>query len=245
MALEAEEMAAEARRLYGRSYQGILSTISVELGGSPFGSVVTFARDRAGRPLFLISRIAEHTRNVQADSRVSLTMTEDSDDAQAAGRLTVVGRAIPVPEVDQQDSAQRYYRRVPHAEAYHRAHHFELYRLEPGRIRYIAGFGEICWLEPHGLCLANPFTPSVENGMLAHMNRDHVAAMRDYCRMFAVEPGTQDPRLAAIDREGFDLMIGKHLLRIDFEAPVSSPDEVRRAMVALAMNARESGLQPA
>lgn len=245
MATDTQGLARKARRLYARTHQGILSTLSVELAGAPFGSVVSFARDREGRALFLLSRIAEHTHNVQADSRVSLTVVEDSDDAQAAGRLTLTGRALRVPDAELADAAPRYYRRFPHAEDYQRVHDFDLYRLEPLRLRFIAGFGEICWLEPGAVCQPNPFPAEVELGMLAHMNRDHVAAMRNYCRMFAVDPGARETRLAAVDREGFDLMVGKQLLRIDFEAPAGSADDVRRAMVALALQARETGLQPA
>jgi heme iron utilization protein len=238
------EMASRARRLFARAQHGMLSTLSAEMAGYPFGSVVIYARDRAGRAMFLISKIAEHTRNVARDNRASLTVAEEDDgaDAQACGRLTVVGHAVRVPDGEQDDAARRLYRRFPHAEAYHRTHDFDLYRLEPVRARYIGGFGDICWLEPRALCEPNPFPAPIEEGMLAHMNCSHVDAMRGFCRLFAVEPGEQPPRLAAIDHEGFDLMVGKHLLRIEFDEAVCSPDEVRRAMVALALQARESGL---
>ena len=85
-----------AHALYAASHQGILSTLSLELAGYPFGSVVSFAPDRAGLPVLLISSIAEHTRNLQADPRCSLIVTEPGDDGQALGRLTLVGDAEPV-----------------------------------------------------------------------------------------------------------------------------------------------------
>jgi putative heme iron utilization protein len=172
-------------------------------------------------------------------------LIENGEDAQAQGRLTLAGHALPVPPADQEDAAQRYFRRFPHAQEYRQAHDFDLYRIEPVRVRYIGGFGQIHWLEPREVCLPNPFSAAVEGGMAAHMNEDHADALRNYCRMFGVEADRETPRLAAVDREGFDLMVGKRLLRIEFDAPVQSPDEVRKAMVALALRAREVGLQPA
>ena len=80
----------EARRLFLQQSFGVLSTISLDVPGYPFGSVTPYCADRQCRPVIYISRIAQHTRNVLADPRVSLTILEhgDSDDVQARGRLT-------------------------------------------------------------------------------------------------------------------------------------------------------------
>lgn len=241
-----DAIAMRARRLFTSAQTGLLSTLSVELPGFPSSAVVVYARDRTGRPLFLASPVAEHARHVRQDNRVSLSIGEDDEsDPLTASRLIFVGHAVLVPAAEREDSARRLSRRFPQADAWHRAHNFDLYRLEPIRARYVSGFGEVGWLDPAALCEPNPFPAAVEEGMLAHMNCSHVAAMRRYCRLFAIEPGEHDPRLVAIDHEGFDLMIGKHLLRIEFERPVCSTEDVRREMVALAMHARETGLQAA
>ena len=48
----------------------------------------------AGRPLLLISRLAQHTHNLQADGRCSLLVGErHAEDVQAAGRLTLLADA--------------------------------------------------------------------------------------------------------------------------------------------------------
>jgi len=238
MTLADQTVARSARDLYTGSHQGILSTLSQELPGYPFGSVITFVPDRHGRPVILISDIAEHTRNIDADARVSLTLTEGGDDVQSTGRVTIVGNARPVADGETDDVAARFYRRFPHAKDYHKAHDFSFYRLDPLRVRYIGGFGRIHWVGADQLCLSNPFDEDAEAGMIAHMNADHVNAMCDYCRLFGVEPLTQSPRMAGIDAEGFDLMLGKRLVRIGFDQPVASAGEVRQAMVALAQHAR-------
>ena len=233
--------ALDARRLYARSYQGVLSTLSLEHPGYPFGSVVTFAPDASGVPVILISSIAEHTRNADADARVSLTLTQGGDDVQAEGRITLVADAQRVPPADETDLAARYFRRFPHARNYRRAHDFSFYRLLPRRVRYIGGFGRIHWLETAEVCTPSPFSASEEGGMTAHMNDDHADAIRAYCRLAGASVNGETPELAAIDGEGFDIRLGKRLLRMDFDQPVSTPKDVRLAMVALVKRAREAG----
>ncbi|MFA5939797.1 MAG: DUF2470 domain-containing protein [Sinimarinibacterium sp.] len=234
----ARSTAGDARALYARSLQGVLSTLSLELPGYPFGSVITFVPDRLNRPVILISDLAQHTKNLKADPRVSLTLIEGGDDIQAGGRLTLVGNVVRVTD-NLADAAERYYRRFPHAIDYHRAHDFAFYRIEPLKARYIGGFGKIHWLGADELCVANPFAATVEAGMIEHMNTDHASAIAGYCRLHGVDPRDQAPRLSAIDGEGFDIMLGKRMLRIAFERPVTSAGEVRSAMVAMALHARD------
>ena len=80
--------AKHARELLLKEYRGMLATHSKKMPGFPFGSVVPYCLDADGRPLLLISRIAQHTHNLQADGRCSLLIGErDAEDIQAAGRL--------------------------------------------------------------------------------------------------------------------------------------------------------------
>jgi putative heme iron utilization protein len=64
--------AAAARRLLQRARSGALATTSCREEGWPFASLVTVACDCDGAPLFLFSQLAEHTRNLAADSRAAL-----------------------------------------------------------------------------------------------------------------------------------------------------------------------------
>lgn len=224
-----------ARDLLLRESHGVLSTHSVELPGYPFGSVVPYCLDRQGWPVILISRIAQHTKNIDANPKVALTVTEPgAEDVQAGARLTLVGDAEPVG-FDGEDTAERYYRYFPHARGYHRTHDFSFYHIRPVRSRYIGGFGEIHWLTNEKLILANPFTTEIETGMLEHMNRDHLDAIRHYCEMAHMTvPIDEIPVLVGIDSEGFHIRVDDRLLRIAFERPARTPTEVRAALVAMA-----------
>ena len=97
-------LASEARRFLRSTRHGILSTHSVRHAGYPFGSVAPFVPDHAGNPLILISTLAEHTRNISADHRVSLLAFEGTDDLQANSRLTLVGEA---EQTDKQDAVEQ------------------------------------------------------------------------------------------------------------------------------------------
>src|SRR6266446_9773967 len=82
-----------ARTLLYLGRIGSLSTLSRKQPGFPFGSVMPYALDACGRPIFLISTMAMHTQNLQADARASLLVTQDDTggDPLGASRVTLVG----------------------------------------------------------------------------------------------------------------------------------------------------------
>ena len=233
---------AEASALLLTCYDGVLSTLSVALPGYPFGSVVPFCLDRQGLPVILIADIAQHTKNIRGAPRVSLIVFDrGASDLQANGRLTLVADAAQVDAHDS-DTAERYYRFFPGARGYHQTHGFEFWRLSPRRLRFIGGFGAIHWLEPAAVLPTNPFSAEQETSMVEHMNADHVEAMRRYLTPYRDAINTEhEPRFAGCDRYGFHLQVGDRVIRIAFEAPVASPLEVRKALVALARQQPNEG----
>jgi putative heme iron utilization protein len=233
------QIARHARALMQRVAHGVLSTHSVEVEGYPFGSIVTFSTDAAGEAIVLLSDIAQHTHNIKANARLSLTLVEPSEDPQAAGRLTILADAEVIADPKADGIADRYLRRFPAAARYHETHDFAYYRLKTVKARYIGGFGRIHWVEAAELALANPFAGDQERGMCDHMNDDHADAMRDMCRMAGLAVrDTDTPRMAGIDPEGCEIGVGKKLLRFDFDTPAATPKDVRMAIVALARKAR-------
>ncbi|WP_312910015.1 HugZ family protein [Stutzerimonas nitrititolerans] len=225
-----------ARQLLLEEYRGVLSTHSRSMPGFPFGSAVPYCLDANGWPLLLISRIAQHTRNLQADNKCSLLVGERAaEDVQAAGRLTLLAEArqlVDPPVVEA--VARRYYRYFPEAGDYHRVHDFDFWVLQPVRWRYIGGFGAIHWLDD--VALANPFAAgdgAQEQGMVAHMNDDHAAALAHYVEQAGL-PASPLAQLAGIDSEGFHLRIGQALHWLPFAETCETPLAVRQALVAMA-----------
>src|SRR2546428_7451946 len=92
--------AERARTLMYLGRIGSLSTLSRKQPGFPFGSVMPYGLDDHGRPIFLISTMAMHTQNLQADSRASLLVTQDDTDGDPLGasRITLGGNVQPVPD---------------------------------------------------------------------------------------------------------------------------------------------------
>lgn len=225
--------AKHARELLLKEYRGMLATHSQKMPGFPFGSVVPYCLDADGKPLLLISRIAQHTRNLRADCRCSLLVGErDAADIQAAGRLTLLAEARQlVEEATIEAAAARYYRYFPQSRDFHRIHDFDFWALEPVRWRFIGGFGAIHWLDD--ISRANPFAGEPEAGMLAHMNADHAAAIAHYLALAGLD-GDAGAEMVGLDAEGFHLRSGARLHWLPFPTSCNSPQEVRQALVRLA-----------
>lgn len=222
-----------ARELLLKEYRGALSTLSKAMPGYPFGSVVPYCLDANGHPLILISRIAQHTHNLQVEPKCSLLVGErGAEDIQAVGRLTVLAQARKITdEAATAAAAARYYRYFPESEGYHQAHDFDFWVLEPVRSRYIGGFGAIHWLDE--VTLANPFAGDIELSMVEHMNSDHANAIAHYVQLAGL-PNHVAAELAGIDSEGFHLRIGQGLHWLAFPTSCNTALEVRQALVALA-----------
>jgi putative heme iron utilization protein len=233
---EAEKTNGETARRFVRAHQsGVLSTISQRVEGFPFGSVAPFMLDQTGCPVILISTLAEHTKNIDADPRVSLIVQPYSPDMQIAGRVTLLGRAR---RLDNKSAlGPRYLRFHPQAESYFAMHDFHFYRIEPVRVRFIGGFGKIHWVEPAQYLLPDTALTAQENDILDHMNADHADTLRAYCRQVH---GLETPQttMIGIDPDGFDVRAKTQILRFDFDVAVMDAQQARRALIELATAAK-------
>lgn len=226
--------ATEVRSYLRRRHHGVLSTTSQKLGGYPFGSVVPYLLDHDGRPVIFISRLAEHTKNLEVDPRVSLLVADAGADVQAGARLTLVGEAHRIE--DQEAPRGRYLRYFPDAERLLALGDFAFYAIAPKTVRYIGGFGDIHWVSRAAYAPQHRLTEQ-EESILAHMNSEHARALGDYCRTFQ-QREVAAATMIGIDCDGFDLRADGVLLRFDFERTVTDAASAREALVAMANKAR-------
>lgn len=215
-------------------FSGVLSTHSQAHQGYPFGSVVPFCLDEKGKPLILISALAQHTKNIQANPKVSLTLLQHtSTDVQMGERLTLLADGVSVPDSDIEACAQRYYGYFPSAQGYHDQLDFRFYHLEPVQFRHIKGFGEMGWAKPESVLVPNPFAWQQEKAIVDHMNADHGDALSHYCQLFHI-PFEEQPVMCAISGLGMTIRTEAGLTWVEFPETVTTSNEARSILVALA-----------
>jgi heme iron utilization protein len=238
--------AERCRTLVDQARSATLCTIAREPVGYPYGSLVTVAVDAQGRPLFLLSQLAEHTGNLLARSEASVLLTEplgSHDQPLALGRVTVIGRCAKVAASEAPSAREVFLAKQPGASYYVDFDDFAFFRLEPEALRYVGGFGRMSWVGPDEYRAAEPDPLRADApGILAHMNEDHAAATLAYARVLAGVTEATAATMTAVDRYGFDLAVktpaGPRATRLAFDEPVATSDEVRRAMVATVQRAR-------
>ena len=69
------------------------AALATSLNGAPYASLVLVAADLDASPLLLLSELAQHSRNIAFDPRVSLLIdgTEGRADPLTGPRLTLLG----------------------------------------------------------------------------------------------------------------------------------------------------------
>lgn len=207
--------AQEARRMLRAHRYGALSTLSKKFDGYPFGSITPYLTDHDGSLLILISTLAEHTRNIQNDPRVSL-ITHDQRDPhiQTQGRVTVIGDAQPEP--DRERAGLRYLRHFPEAQTYLAMHDFSFYRIRPAAIRYIGGFGRIHWISMENYAVADAAAfAQREDALLAEVNSRSSKVLGRLLQQ-RHDVAATEAHAVGIDCDGLDVYHAEQTWRLDF-----------------------------
>jgi len=231
----AGERGRQARELFRAARSGVLSSHSVKLPGFPYGSALPHITDHEGRPVLLISHLAEHTHNVEADGRVSFLVSASGPTLQASPRATLLGHARAFEATSK--LSERYLRFFPEQARYLELGGFCFWRIEPIQVRLIEGFGSLHWMTGE-VYLASPGElPALETSVLEHMNQDHRDALIAYCRRAdGIQP--RQAEMIGIDCDGFDVRADERMLRFSFEHAVTTGPQARAALTALGRSAR-------
>jgi heme iron utilization protein len=231
--------AERARTLVYLARSGMLSTLSRRHPGHPFGSVMPYALDERGGPILLISGMAMHTQNLEADSRASLLVTQPgwTEDPLAGGRVTLMGRAVHVPEGKRPAAREAYLARHPQASFWVDFEDFSFWQLEVADLYFVGGFAAMDWITSEGYAAARPDPlADVAEEILAHMNRDHADALLTLARAHA-DPDAGEATMLSVDRLGFRVRIKSgerlHGARIAFPHDVTTADECRAVLIEM------------
>ena len=234
-------LAERARTLVSLARIGSLSTHSRKLPGFPFGSVMPYAADPAGCPIFFISTMAMHTQNLQQDPRASLLITqpESEGDPLGAARVTLAGTTAEVPPAEVRDL---YLSRYENARYWQDYTDFSYRRLDVTAIYYIGGFGVMGWISAEDYRDARP-DPLAESGpgIIRHMNADHADALLLIANRFAAEAASE-AAMTAVDRLGFHLRLKTgdrmHGRRIAFLREVATSEDARAVLIEMVRQSR-------
>ncbi len=228
-----------AKKLLREGRSGAFATL-IPGSGDPYCSLVNVATAVDGAPLFLLSNLALHTKNIMADKRVSLMLDERKEgDPLEGARIMLMGTCSKNSDVSASIS---YLRRHPDAEMFANFADFAFYRMEVVRVHLVAGFGRIVDLNPQDILTdvsdAQALIES-EADAIAHMNSDHA----DACRLYAtklLDGADGDWRCVGIDPEGIELQLGRKALRLPFPQRITGPGPLRALLKQLADKARSN-----
>ena len=236
-------MAAAARAVLRSRRSAALATALATEGGWPYASLVTFACDIDGSPILLLSRLSDHTRNLDRDPRASLLVENASRRAnpQTGPRLTLLGRITADAEPRLR---RRFLARHPGAALYADFADFRVFRMEVERVHWVGGFGRARWLEASAVLAdaeASRAIAEAEPSALEHINAQHAEAIDRHASRLLGRAGS-GWRIVALDPDGCDLARGSTLARLSFPRPARDANELRALLAELAGTAPDASM---
>ncbi|MEW5738769.1 MAG: pyridoxamine 5'-phosphate oxidase family protein [Myxococcota bacterium] len=132
--------ARDARALVAAGRLASLATLDRE-SGAPFASLVAYVDD-AGRPLLLLSGLAEHSKNLRQRADASLLIVGDAATPHSLDRprVTLIGRVTWLDGAEATHARERFAAVHPEAKVWLTLPDFAPARLEVLQVRWVGGF---------------------------------------------------------------------------------------------------------
>ena len=215
---------ADVKRLMRLARTGALATL--EATGAPLTTLIGVASDFDGAPLFLMSTLSRHTRNLAADPRASLLLTggHERGDPLNHPRVTLSGH---VQRCQAPRAKLRYLQRNPKAGLYAGFADFALYQLQIDDVHFNGGFGRAAPLKPAEVLASREGEVALaeaEERLMVKVNALGEAALAQLAGHKSSRPTW---RAIGLDAEGLDLAAGGRAARAQFAAPAHDPEQWR------------------
>ncbi|XP_013607972.1 PREDICTED: uncharacterized protein LOC106314681 isoform X1 [Brassica oleracea var. oleracea] len=203
----------------------VMSKMHHRREGYPFGSLVDFAPDRMGHPIFLFSPLAIHTRNLLAEPRCSLVVQIPGWSGLSNARVTLFGDVYPLSQ-DEQEWAHKQYSAKHHhgpSEQWGNFHYFRMHNISVNigsDIYFIGGFGTVAWVDVKEYEALQPDKIAVDGGEqnLKELNAIFSKPLRE---LLSTESEVDDAALISIDSKGIDVRVRQgaqfNIQRLAFE----------------------------
>jgi putative heme iron utilization protein len=173
------DWATDVRTLVQNSHGfAVMSTFSKALEGYPSGSVVGFAVDDDGRPLFIFSGMSTHTQDLLKNPKCSLTIASKEFKGAADGRVNLIGSCFLIKDEEEKKKAREFYLAKHPGAFWVDFGDFNWFRLELEQpARFVGGFARAGTVSPEEYKAAKPDPIAAFSGPIAsHMNEDHQSA---------------------------------------------------------------------
>lgn len=227
-AADTDPLPREVRQLMRGRAAATLATSLQGAQGWPYASLVLVAAGLDATPLLLISKLAEHTKNIAADPRVSILFdgTEGAQSRLAAARATVLGRAVPA--AGNAEALARYIARHPEAQAYAGFADFGLFEVQVERAHLVAGFGRIHWVDGKDILL-----PRAALAGFAEAEAEAIAVAGrepEMLRQLTANLPPAEWHMTGCDPDGCDLRAGSEVARLTFAQTVTRAADLAHAL---------------
>ncbi|NP_001296587.1 putative pyridoxamine 5'-phosphate oxidase family protein [Cicer arietinum] len=216
----------------------VMSRMHHRREGYPFGSLVDFAPDSMGHPIFSFSPLAIHTRNLLADPRCTLVVQIPGWSGLSNARVTIFGDVYPLPE-DQQEWAHKQYIAKHHQGPSQQWGNFYYFRMQNiSDIYFIGGFGTVAWVDVKEYETLQPDKIAVDGGeqYLKELNAIFSKSLK---KLLSSESEVDDAALISIDSKGTDIRVRQgaqfNIQRISFDEgqTVETLEEAKAALQKL------------
>mmetsp|Transcript_18039 Transcript_18039/g.37203 ORF Transcript_18039/g.37203 Transcript_18039/m.37203 type:complete len:343 (+) Transcript_18039:82-1110(+) len=245
--------AADVRSLvqYNHGF-AVMSTNSKSNPGFPGGSVVGFAVDDEGCPLFVFSGMSSHTQDILVDPKCSLTVADKNFKGAADGRVNLMGNVNRVKDPEAIEKAREIYLKKHPGAFWANFGDFNWFKMEVEAIRFVGGFGRAGSVKPEEYTEAAPDPIMAFGGHIAdHMNDDHssatIAMVKHYIPGLGGDNYVQEAMINRVDSMGMDIKITRDpedndtlpgqtqqfKVRLPFPEPITDRGAVKTAIVEM------------
>ncbi|KAJ6720002.1 PYRIDOXAMINE 5'-PHOSPHATE OXIDASE FAMILY PROTEIN [Salix viminalis] len=198
----------------------VMSQMHHRREGYPFGSLVDFAPDPMGHPIFSFSPLAIHTRNLLADPRCTLVVQIPGWSGLSNARVTIFGDVFPLPE-HQQEWAHKQYIAKHQQGPTQQWGNFYYFRMQNiSDIYFIGGFGTVAWVDVKEYEALQPDKIAVDGGEqnLKELNAFFSKLLKE---LLSSDTEVDDAAFISIDSKGTDIRVRQgaqfNIQRLSFE----------------------------
>eukprot|EP00640_Fibrocapsa_japonica_P003250 CAMPEP_0113935316 /NCGR_PEP_ID=MMETSP1339-20121228/2474_1 /TAXON_ID=94617 /ORGANISM="Fibrocapsa japonica" /LENGTH=336 /DNA_ID=CAMNT_0000937413 /DNA_START=44 /DNA_END=1054 /DNA_ORIENTATION=+ /assembly_acc=CAM_ASM_000762 len=216
---------------------GVISTISKNTG-FPSGSVVGFALEDSGMPVFSFSGISQHTQDLLVDPRCSLTVTSKDFKGAADGRVSITGTLERVSDPEAAAAVKETYMKFHPNAFWVQFGDFSVFRMkELVECRFVGGFARAGSCTPEEYAAAKPDeVTSYAPGVMKHMNDDHADSTVAMVNHF-IGVEVEEAEIVAMDRLGMQVKVTRKgemgKLRLPFVRPIESRKDIKDVIVEM------------